>query len=160
MYHNTLIIQDHPQLVELEKVIELILAFSVTRSIYFSSHLEDDLNAGVLLVIIGKDSRDAWDDLNDNYWKVFEAFLQFSFRIFDAEWVKDELKEGNPFFAMHCHKSTLLYSTTESVEFEFTEKVKPKAFLKKVKYQHQSKDYASFIHALNVKFYIRSENYL
>lgn len=160
MYHNTLISKDHPQHAELEKVIELILAFSAANSVYFSPHLEEDLNAGILMVIIGEDSPHFWDELNDNYWKVFEAFPQFSFRIFDADWVKNELKDGNPFFAMHCNRNNLVYSTPESNEFDYTENLKPKRFLKKVKSKNHSKDYAAFILALNVKFYVRGENYL
>ena len=128
MYHNTLIKKDHPQQAELEKVIELMLAFSDANTIYFSPHIEEDLNAGIVMVIIGDDSPHAWDDLNDNYWKVFEAFPQFSFRIFDANWVKDELKDGNPFFAMHCTKNSLVYSTEGSKEFNFVERLKPKRF--------------------------------
>lgn len=160
MYHNTLITKDHPQQAKLEKVIELMLAFSDASTIYFSPHLEEELNAGIIMVIIGANSPHFWDELNDNYWKVFEAFPQFSFRIFDADWVKSELIDGNPFFAMHCIKNNLLYSTTESVEFNYTENLKPKRFLKKVKSTNHSKDYAAFILALNVKFYVRGENYL
>ncbi|MBC7524780.1 MAG: hypothetical protein H7239_10110 [Flavobacterium sp.] len=160
MYHNVLISKDHPQHAELEKAIALILAFSNANTIYFSPHLEEDLNAGIIMVIIGADSPHSWDELNENYWKVFETFPQFSFRVFDANWVKDELKDGNPFFAMHCNKNTLVYSTIESIEVNFTEKLKHKRFLKKVKCQNKSKDYAAFILALNVKFYVRGENYL
>ena len=116
MYHNTLITKDHPQQAELEKAIELMLAFSNTNTIYFSPHVEEDLNAGILMVIIGEDSPHSWDDLNDNYWKVFEAFPQFSFRIFDANWVKDELKDGNPFFAMHCTKNSLSLIQNTSIK--------------------------------------------
>ncbi len=160
MYHNTLISKDHPQQAELEKVISLILAFSNAHSIYFSPHLEEDHNAGILMVIIGPDSPHSWDELNGTYRNVFESFPQFSFRIFDADWVKEELRDGNPFFAMHCHKNTLMYSTAESVEVGYTENLKPKRFLKKVKRQHQGKEHAVFILALNVKFYIRRKNYL
>ena len=160
MYHNTLITKDHPHQAALEKVIALILAFTNANSIYFSPHLEEDLNSGILMVIIGPDSPHSWDELNGTYRKVFESFPQFSFRIFDADWVKEELRDGNPFFAMHCHKNTLVYSTTESAEVSYTEKLKPKRFLKKVKRQHQGKEHAVFILALNVKFYIRRKNYL
>lgn len=160
MYHNTLISKDHPQQAELEKVIELILAFSAANSVYFSPHLEEDLNAGILMVIIGEDSPHAWDDLNDKYWKVFEAFPQFSFRIFDADWVKNELKDGNPFFAMHCNRNNLVYSTPESNEFGYTERLKGKRFLKKAKYQYNSEDHAAFILGINVKFYVRGKDYL
>ena len=55
MYHNTLIRKDHPQQMALEKVIELILVFSAPTSIYLSPHLEDDLNGGVIMIIIGDD---------------------------------------------------------------------------------------------------------
>lgn len=160
MYHNTLIKKDHPQQAELEKVIELILATTVTSTIYLSPHLEEEQNAEIIMVIIGEDSPHAWDDLNDNYWKIFETYPQFSFRIFDADWVKHELKDGNPFFAMHCNSNTLIYSTQESIEVNYTEKLKRKRFLKKAKYENKSKDFASFILALNVKHYVTVKDYL
>lgn len=160
MYHNTLISKDHPQQAELEKAVELILAFSAASSIYFSPHIEEDLNAGIIMVIIGEDSPHAWDDLNDNYWKVFEAFPQFSFRIFSAQWVKDELKDGNPFFAMHCTKNSLIYSTEESLEFNFVEKLKPKRFLKKAKSEFDKEDNSAFILGINLKYYQRREDHL
>lgn len=160
MYHNTLMSKDHPQRAELEKVIELILAFSAVNSIYFSPHLEENLNSGLIMVIIGKDSPHAWDELNDNYWKVFDAFPQFSFRIFDAKWVKGELKDGNPFFVMHCHRNALVYSKPESKEILYSEKLRPKRFLKKANYQYKSEAHAAFILGINVKFYVRRKNYL
>ena len=160
MYHNTLISKDHPQQVALEKVIELIMVFSAPASIYLSPHLEEDLNGGVIMVIISDDSPHFWDELNDTYWKVFESFPQFSFRIFDAHWIKQELKDGNPFFAMHCNKNTLVYSTPESIEVDCTQKLKHRRFLKKAKYQYKSEVNAAFILGINVKFYVRGENYL
>ncbi len=160
MYHNTLIRKDHLQQAELEKAIELILAFAAANSIYFSPHIEEDLNAGIIMVIIGEDSPHAWDDLNESYWKVFEAFPQFSFRIFSAQWVKDELKDGNPFFAMHCTKNSLVYSTEESVEFNFVERLKPKRFLKKAKSEFDKEDNSAFILGLNLKYYQRQEDHL
>ncbi len=160
MYHNTLISKDHPQQAELEKVMELILAFSAANSVYFSPHLEEGLNAGIIMVIISDDSPHAWYDLNDNYWKVFEDFPQFSFRIFDADWVKNEVKEGNAFFAMHCNRNNLVYSTPESNEFDYTETLKRKRFLKKAKYRYNSEEHAAFILGVNVKFYVRRKDYL
>ena len=160
MYHNTLIKKDHEQQAELEKAIELMLAFSNANTIYFSPHVEEDLNAGIIMVIIGEDSPHSWDDLNDNYWKVFEAFPQFSFRIFDANWVKDELKDGNPFFAMHCTKNSLVYSTEGSMEFNFVERLKPKRFLKKAKSKFEGADYSAFVLGINLKYYQRREDHL
>ncbi|RKS01694.1 hypothetical protein [Flavobacterium sp. 102] len=160
MYHNYLISKNHPQQAELEKAVGLVMAFSAVSSIYFSPHIEEDLNAGIIMVIIAEDSPHAWDDLNENYWKVFEAFPQFSFRIFSAQWVRDELKDGNPFFAMHCTKNSLIYSTEESEEFNFVERLKPKRFLKKAKSEFDKEDNSAFILGLNLKYYQRQEDYL
>ena len=112
------------------------------------------------MAVIGKDSPHAWDDLNEKYWKVFECFPQFSFRIFSAQWVKDELKDGNPFFALHCTKNHLIYSTEKSGEFNFVERLKPKRFLKKAKSRFESDDYSAFVLGLNLKYYQRSEDHL
>lgn len=159
MYHNYLISKNHPQQAELEKAVELVMAFSAVCSIYFSPHIEEDLNAGIIMVIIAEDSPHAWDDLNENYWKVFDAFPQFSFRIFSAQWVKDELKDGNPFFAMHCTKNSLIYSTEESEEFNFVERLKPKRFLKKAKHEFDKEDNSAFILGINLKYYQRQEDH-
>ncbi|NUY79662.1 hypothetical protein HUK80_02045 [Flavobacterium sp. MAH-1] len=160
MYHNALVTKDHPQQAALEKAVELILAFSDANTVYFSPHLEEGLNAGIVIVIISKDSPHGWDELTDNYWKVFEAFPQFSFRIFDRYWVKQELKDGNPFFAMHCNKNSLVYSTAKSDEFLFVERLKPKRFLKKAKYRFRIDDESAFTLSVNVRFYIRRGNYV
>lgn len=160
MYHNTLITKDHPQQADLEKAIELILAFSGANSIYFSPHLEDGVNQGIIMVIIANDSPHAWDELNDNYWKVFEAFPQFSFRIFDARWVKEELKDGNPFFAMHCTKNSLVYSTAESKEMDYTDRLRPKRFLKKAKSKFGGENHAAFVLGTSVKFYQHRKDYV
>ncbi len=160
MYHNYLISKNHPQQAELEKAVGLVMAFSAVSSIYFSPHLEEDLNAGIIMVIIAEDSPHAWDDLNENYWKVFEAFPQFSFRIFSAQWVKDELKEGNAFFAIHCTKNSLIYSTEESEEFNFVERLKPKRFLKKAKSEFDKEDNSAFILGINLKYYQRNGDHL
>jgi len=160
MYHNTLIRRDHPQQAELEKVIELILAYTAADSIYFSPHLEEDLNEGIILVVIGEDSPQDFEELYLNSWKIFEAFPQFSFRIFDAGWIKEELQDGNPFFVMHCNRHQLIYSTTESAEISYTEKLKPKRFLKKAKSKHLISDESAFTVGVDLKFYMRSENYL
>jgi hypothetical protein len=160
MYHNYLISKNHPQQAELEKAVDLVMAFSAVSSIYISPHLEEDLNAGIIIVIIAEDSPHAWSDLNENYWKIFEEHPHFSFRIFDAQWIKDELKDGNPFFAMHCTKNSLIYSTEETEEFNFVERLKPKRFLKKAKSEFDKEDNAAFILGLNLKYYQRQEDHL
>ena len=160
MYHNLLNTANHPQHAELENTIQLVLAFSDVASVYFSPHLEEGINNGIVLFIIGNDSPHAWDELYDNCWKVFEAFPQFSFRIFSTQWVEDELKDGNPFFAMHCTKNTLVYSTEETQEFHFVEKLKPRRFLKKAASEFDKEDHAAFILGINLKYYQRQEDHL
>lgn len=160
MYHNTLLTKDHPHQAELEKAIELTLAFAAINSIYFSPHVEEDLNSGIILAIIREDSPHAWDDLKESYWKVFEAFPQFSFRIFSPYWVADELAEGNPFFAMHCTKNSLVYSTEESKEFNYVENLKPKRFLKEARHLFDMEENSAFILGLNLRYYKRNGDLL
>ncbi|WP_199117780.1 hypothetical protein [Pedobacter sp. ASV28] len=160
MYHNVLSAKDHPDAIELEKAVEFILTFSCVTSIYFSPHIEDDHNAGIVMVIISEDSPHSWDELNESYWKVFETFKQFSFRVFSVQWVKDELKDGNPFFAMHCTRNSLVYSTEETEEFEFTENLKKKRFLKKAKSKFQIEHHCAFIVGIDLRFYQKQRNHL
>jgi len=160
MYHNISIPQNIPQKEPLEKVIELILSFVMADSIYFSPHLEEELNEGIIIVIIGKNSPHDWDDITDYCWKIFESYPQFSFRIFDSSWVKEELAAGNSFFAMHCSSRELVYSVADSNANFYIEKLKPKRFLKKSKCRYQIDNQTSFAAGLNVRHYKSGKNYL
>lgn len=160
MQHNFSIPQNMPQKESLEKVMELILSFVMAESIYFSPHLEEDLNEGIIIVIIGENSPHDWDDLSGYCWKFFESHPQFSFRIFDSGWVKEELQEGNPFFVMHCNSQELVYMAADSSANFYTEKLKPKRFLKKSKCRYQIDNQTSFAAGLNVRHYKHNEDYL
>lgn len=158
MYHNILLRKDHPQQEELEKAIEMLLLFSNAHTLYFSEHLEENLNLGVLTAIVPDDSPVCWEDLNSHYWKIFQAFPQFSIRIFDFHWMKEELEEGNPFFVIHCNSNTLVYSTEEISIACPVKKLKPKRFLKKATSKFRADEHAAFIVGLNVKFYAGTDN--
>lgn len=160
MQHNISIPQNMPQKESLEKVIELILSFIMADAIYFSPHLEEELNEGIIMVIIGENSPHDWDDLTGYCWKFFESHPQFSFRIFDSSWLKEELKDGNSFFIMHCSSHKLVYSATNSSANFHIEKLKPKRFLKKAKCKYQIHNQNSFAAGLNIKHYKRGKNYL
>lgn len=159
MHHNISIPQNIPQKEPLEKVMQLILSFVMADAIYFSPHLEEKLNEGIIIVIIEENSPHDWDDLTDYCWKIFESYPQFSFRFFNSSWVNEELAAGNPFFAMHCSSHELVYSATDSSNFH-TEKLKPKRFLKKAKCRYQIDNQSSFAAGLNIKHYKRGKNYL
>lgn len=158
MYHNILLRKDHPQQESLEKAIEMLLLFSDAHTLYFSDHLEEGLNQGILIAIVADDSAISWEDLNGHYRKVFKLFPQFSFRIFDSHWVEEELEEGNPFFAIHCNRNTLAYSTEQSTSVCFIDKLKPKQFLRKAAAKFRMDEHAAFIVGLNVKFYVGTDN--
>ncbi|WP_339919610.1 hypothetical protein [uncultured Flavobacterium sp.] len=160
MNHTTLLQQKYPEQDSLEKVIELLLSFVLADSIYFSSPLEEEGNEGIIIVIIGKHSPHDWDDLTDYCWKIFESYPQFSFRIFGCDWVKEELKNGNPFFVMHCSSKELVYTVDDRSTIFFTEKLKPKRFLKKAKCRYQIDNQTSFAAGLNVRHYKHGKDYL
>lgn len=160
MYHNFLLHKNHPQQEHLEKVIELILEFVLVDSIYFSLHLEDEINEGIIIVIVGENSPHDWDDISDYCWKIFESYPQFSFRVFDSSWFKDELKDGNPFFVMHCSSRELLYSTQQSSTLFAVETLKSRRFLKKSKFRYQIETESSFTFGLNLRHYKNGNDYL
>ena len=160
MYHNTLIQKNHPEQESLEKVIELVLGFIEADSIYFSSQVEDGLNDGILLVIIGENSPHYWDDVYEYSWKIFHNYPQFSFRIFDSSWVKEEIENGNLFYVMHCNSDTLVYSSTESSDTLYPESIKLKRFLKNARSRYRIEDECAFTISLNVKYYKKGKNYL
>jgi hypothetical protein len=159
MQHNFLLHKNHPQQEHLEKVIGLILEFVLVDSIYFSLHLEDGINEGIIIVIVGENSPHNWDDISEYCWKIFESYPQFSFRIFDSSWFKDEIKAGNPFFIMHCSSRELLYSSQESSIFSI-ETLKSKRFLKKSKFRYEIETESSFTFGLNLRHYKNGKNYL
>lgn len=160
MYHNILMQHYHPQHAPLEKAVELLLSFSMANTIYFSPHLEEGVNEGIIIVMISDDSPYCWYELTEQYWKVFQDFPEFTFRIFDGSWMEDSLKEGNPFFAIHCNHNTLVYSTADSTEIGLAAKLKPKRFLKEAKAAYRMEDHAAFSSGLNVKYYRKNGDYL
>jgi len=113
MYHNLLITKDHPHLAELEKAVEVVLSFIDADAVYFSRHLEEGSNLGILLVILVDDSPYPWYDIYEYSWKILETFPQFSFRIFDKGWIKEDVNDGNPFFLMHCTSESIVYTATD-----------------------------------------------
>jgi hypothetical protein len=109
MYHNILTQKDQPQYKAVKKIVKLLLEFIETDSIYFSKS-DEGSKLGILTVIVSKKSPHYYDEIFDQLWKVIKKYNGFSFCVFDRDWVKDEVKEGNLFFVLHCGESELVYS--------------------------------------------------
>ena len=160
MYHNILLRHGQPQHAPLTKAVELLLSFSMANTIYFSPHLEEGVNEGLIIVMVSEGSPFCYYELNEHYWKLFEAFPEFTFRIFDGSWMEDSLESGNPFFAIHCHPDTLVYSTAESAEIGLAAKLKPKRFLKMARSEYGSEEHAASMSGINLKYYQRNGDFL
>ncbi|TRX30894.1 hypothetical protein FNW52_19465 [Flavobacterium sp. ZT3R18] len=158
MYHNILIQKNHPLQLQVEKVVEILIGFIETDSIYFSEHLEEKVNLGIITIIISKNSPHYWDDIYEYSWKIFEAYPEFSFRVYNAEWVKEELSEGNTFFVMHCSEHELVYSYDDNNSVVLLKKINGKRLIKKTKETFYLHFKESGIIGRDLKFHLRCEN--
>lgn len=158
MDHNYLLRRDHTEAVVLEKVLELLLAFVTVDSIYFSPHLGKGPNHGVLLIVLGEENPQSWDEAYQHCRKLFGGYPQFSFRMYDHGWIADELKDGNPFFVAHCNREHLLYSTPRSAEIALIDALRPKRFLKKARNRFRVDDETVFAVGIDLRYYIKSDN--
>ena len=159
MYHNILIQKNHPHHLQIEKAVECLLGFIETDSIYFSEHLEDSVNIGIITVIISENNPHNWYDIYEYSRKIFKAYPEFSFRVFNAEWGKEELSEGNTFFIMHCSEHELVYSTDDSSSVVVLKKFNAKRLIKKTKETFRLDLKESIIIGRDRKFHLRCENY-
>ncbi|WP_026705035.1 hypothetical protein [Flavobacterium soli] len=150
MYHNLCITKDHPHQADLERAVEVVLSYIAVEAIYFSKHLEEGSNLGILLVILADDSPHYWDDIYEYSWKIVETFPQFSLRIFDKKWIEDDLNDGNPFFAMHCTLQSVVYTSTDDV-LSHLPVVKKKRFLRNAVKYFESE--INGLHKLRVQAY-------
>lgn len=160
MDHHFYLRNDLPEAATLEKVLELLLAFVAADSVYYSPHLEDDLNKGVLLVVLGEESLHYWDEVYQNCEKLFSGFPQFSFRVFDREWIAEELKDGNPFFVVHCNRNALLYCSPNSAEIGLIDALKPKRFVKTATHRFRLDDETASTVAIDLRYYLKNGNLL
>jgi len=160
MDHNFLLPNDLCGAAALEKVLELLLAFVAADSVYFSPHLEQGPNEGVFLVVLGDECTQYWDEVHHNCEKLFDSYPQFSFRVYDREWITDELNDGNPFFVLHCNRQFLLYHTSGSAEIALLDSLKPKRFAKSARNRFRVDDETAFTVAVDLRHYIKAGNLL
>jgi len=160
MDHNFLLPNDLPRTAALEKVLELLLAFVAADSVYFSPHVEEVSSEGVFLVVLADECTQYWDEVHHNCEKLFAGYSQFSFRVYDREWITDELKDGNPFFVLHCNRQALLYHSTASAEIALVDCLKPKRFLKSARNRFRVDDETAFTVAVDLRHYIKGGNLL
>ena len=159
MYRNILTQKDYLNYSLIKKTIKLLLEFIEIDSIYFSQHFEEKVNVGIITIIISENNLYSWDDIYDHAWKIFKSRPEFSFRVYNAEWVKVGLSEGNVFFIMNCSEHELLYSVDDSSSVVILKKVDANRLIKKAKETFYLYFRESGIIGRDLKFHLRCENY-
>ena len=160
MDHDYLLRNDLPEAAALAKVLELLLAFVAVDSVYFSPHLDEGPTAGVVLVVLGEGSPLYWDEVYHNCERLFDGFPQFSFRVFDRKWIGDELKDGNPFFVLHCNRQALLYAASGSGVVALVHELKRKRFMRNAKGRFRVDEEVVFTVGLDLRYYLKGGNLL
>lgn len=160
MYHNILTQKDYPDYSKIKKIVKLLLEFIETDSIYFSRHLEGEVNIGIITVIVSEDNQDSYDDIYDHARKIFKSHPEFSFRVYSADWVVMQLNEGNTFFIMHCSENELVYSVDESSSVISLKKFDAKWLIKKAKKRFRLYFNENDIIGRDLRFHLGCENHL
>ncbi|MDI5896985.1 hypothetical protein [Flavobacterium yafengii] len=159
MYHNILTQKDYPHYSQIKKTIKLLLEFIETDSIYFSQHLEEKVSIGIITIIVSENNLDSWDDIYDHAWKIFKSRPEFSFRVYNAEWVMMELNQGNAFFIMHCSEHELVYSADDSNSVVVLKNCNAKEFIQAANETFYFDLNRNGIIGRDRKFYLNCENY-
>jgi hypothetical protein len=159
MYHNILTQKEYPNYSQIKKIIKLLLKFIETDTIYFSHHLEEKINIGIITLLVSENNPYSWEDIYEYSSNLFNAYPEFSFRVFNAEWVKESLSDGNVFFVMHCSEHELAYSTDDSSSVLVLKKINAKRLIKKTKETFRLNFKESGIIGRDRKFHLRCENY-
>ena len=159
MYHNVLTQKDYPDYSQIKKTIKLLSEFIEIDSIYFSQHLEEKVNIGIITVIVSENNLHSWDDIYDHSWKIFNSRPEFSFRVYNAEWVMMELNQGNTFFIMHCSEHELVYSADDSNSVVVLKNCNAKEFIQAANETFYFDLNRNGIIGRDRKFYLSCENY-
>lgn len=159
MYHNILIQKDYPDYSKIKKIVKLLLEFIETDSIHFSRHLEGEVNIGIITVIVSENNLDSWDDIYDHAWKIFKSRPEFSFRVYNAEWVMMELNQGNTFFIMHCSEHELVYSADDCNSVVVLKNCNAKEFIQAANETFYFNLNRNGIIGRDRKFYLSCENH-
>ncbi|CAM4137957.1 hypothetical protein FLSI110296_15670 [Flavobacterium sinopsychrotolerans] len=160
MYHNILTQKEYPNYSQIKKIIKLLLKLIETDTIYFSHHLEEKINLGIITVLVSENNPHSWEDIYEYSSNLFKAYPEFSFRVFNAEWVKESLSDGNIFFIMHCSEQELVYSTDDNNSVLVLKKINAKRLIKKTKKTFFLDFKESGIIGRDRNFHLRCENYL
>lgn len=153
MYHNILTQQDCPEYDQIKKVIKLLRAFIKIDAIYFSKHLEEPSNNGIITVLISKSNPHYYEEIYDFSWKIMKSYPEFSFSFYDEAWLKAELEEGNLYAIMNCDNSQLLYSASNFTSVVDFKKIKPKKLIKKVTKRFKRHNLESNIIGRDLRYY-------
>jgi hypothetical protein len=160
MYHNILTQKDYPDYSQIKKIVKLLLEFIETDSIYFSRHLEGEVNIGIVAVMVSENNQNSYDDIYDHARKIFKSHPELSFRVYSADWVVMQLNEGNTFFIMHCSEHELVYSVDESSSVISLKKFDAKWLIKKSKKRFRLYFNESDIIGRDLRFHLGCENHL
>ncbi len=61
MYHTILTQKEYPNYSQIKKIIKLLLKLIETDTIYFSHHLEEKINIGIITVLVSENNPHSWE---------------------------------------------------------------------------------------------------
>lgn len=159
MYHNILTQKTHPNYCQIKKLVKILLKFIETDTIYFSCHLEEKINIGIITVLVSENNPNSWDDIYEYSSNLFKAYPEFSFRIFNASWLKRSLHKGNIFFILHCSERELVYSTDDCSSILSLKTIDSKRLIKKAKESFRNDFNENRIIGRDKNYHLRCENF-
>ena len=159
MYYNILTQKDYPNYRPIKKIIKILIKFIETESIYFSRHIDEKINIGIITVLVTENNPHSWEDIYEYCSNFFKAYPEFSFRVFNADWVMESLRGGNIFFIMHCSEHELVYSIDESSSVVVLKKINAKRLIKEAKDTFRFDFKESVVIGRDRNFHLRCENY-
>jgi hypothetical protein len=159
VYHNILTQKDQPEYRAVKKIVKLLLEFVETDSIYFSKS-DEGSKLGILTMIVSKKSPQYYDEIFDSLWKVTKKHKEFSFCIFNRDWIKYESKKGNLFFVLNCNQSMLVYSKINYKLVVDVKRMKLKQLLRRTRERYKIWIAESDTIGRDLKYHRRCENHL
>lgn len=159
MYYNILSQQDHPEYIQIKKMVKSLRLFVQIDTIYFSKQIEES-NISIITVIISKKSPNYYDEIHEFLWKFFKSYPQFSFCLVDKSWVKEELEEGNIFFILHCNENKLIYSKAGKKGVFDIKRINGNELIQKFDQRYTNDISESNTIGRDLQYYINSDNYL
>jgi len=114
MEQPILLSKNHPNYVELKRVIGTLLSFIDADSVYVSSVDNGQQIRVLICLILQKETTQKSEELYSITKGIFNSYPHFLYKIFDSERAAYSFRKGNLFFIRHCSINELVYKNSET----------------------------------------------